>query len=169
MRRIKPQALRQARLRSGLSRPELARRADVFSGHIGKLERGDVLRTSPTLLKLLSAALEVGIDELAEPSEISDIQAWALRNDKSRSYALILAQDERIEGAYQDESGRWHMDEDAPILGPTALSRERWREWWDRYGRDQQRRRRAQRRARSSDGGTAEVAEGRAHARSGGG
>lgn len=143
MRRIKASALRRNREARGLTREELADMTDVFSGHIGKMERGEVERTSPAVISRLARALGVAGEEIAYPSDFSEAETWAMANNKSLSYTLELAADGRLEGAYQDQKGIWHIEQDASVLPPTARSRERWRERWDKWDRDRQRRRRA--------------------------
>src|SRR5215217_5916695 len=135
MRRVKGWRIKELREEWGMSRKELASQAGIIASHIGKIERGETEWIKTRTLSGFAAALGVSRKEIAHTSPLTDVERWADANDVSISWTYELAEDGRIEGAYRDEEGWWHIEPNAGILGPTDKSRARWRERWGRYQR----------------------------------
>jgi len=152
MLKIRAGKLREIRSSKGWSRRVLAQKTGIFAGQIGKMERGEIVATSRHKIAILAEVLDVPEEMIATSRDKSDAEKWAEYNGLSHPYALELAGDGRIEGAYKDADGRWRMARNARKLPPTEITHERWRERWQRYGASYQRARRDKRRGNGEDG-----------------
>ena len=109
MRRVHGAAIRARREALELSRVDLADAAGATARHVGKIERGEVVRVKPALLSGLSLALGVKVSEIAEPRERTDAQQWADEHGYTLLYAYEFARDGRIEGhtRMNGDTGIW--------------------------------------------------------------
>lgn len=156
LRKLKPHKLKAIREAKGLSWRMVGKRSGVNMYQYAKMENGTTKRAIERNIRAIARALDTHIDMISEKPELADIEQWANYHNLSRFYATQLAREGRIEGAYKDQKGTWRMEMDAEKLGPTEESKRVWRERYEKYLREYQRKRRRTRSLSRSEGQASE-------------